>query len=77
MRPLLASQTRTLLSLPVLTIHLPSGLNLALFTEPALPCRMAITAPLLASHTRAVLSSLAVTIHLPSGPKVALVTSPV
>jgi hypothetical protein len=62
----MATQTRAVLSAVAVTTRLPSGLKLALNTEPVWPLSRAISLPLSASKTRAVRSSDAVTTRLPS-----------
>src|SRR5580700_3748976 len=62
-------RSQSLTSGPPLTIHLPSGLNATLFTEPACPLSARNSRPDVASHTLALPSQVALATHLPSGLK--------
>src|SRR5262249_40540099 len=61
-----ASHTFAVPSMLAVTIRVPSGLNIAEYTQALCPLRVRVWAPVFASHTFAVWSSLAVTMRVPS-----------
>src|SRR4051812_21806507 len=71
--PVVASQTRAVVSLLPVRTRLPSGLNATLVTLPVCPLRAAFSCPVSASQTRAIVSQLPVSTRLPSGLNATLV----
>ena len=73
--PVRASHTLAVRSLLPVTMRVPSGLNVTLYTHAVWPFSSRRSVPVRASHTLAVLSQLPVTIRVPSGLNATLASS--